>query len=150
MNKKLYRNTSNKMIGGVCSGIADYFNIDPTLVRLIALGLLFLFESHSWVIVAYIALMVVLPAKKSQRSIAEQVSSQPLDDTVEDFVGETVKVAKSPRGNDFGTFLGVGLVLFGLYYLVRMMAPDIADLNTMLLALILIIGGGYLIIKKKG
>ena len=32
--KKLYRNTENKMLAGVCSGIADYFDIAPTLVRL--------------------------------------------------------------------------------------------------------------------
>ena len=32
--KKLYRNTENKMLAGVCFGIADYFDIDPTLVRL--------------------------------------------------------------------------------------------------------------------
>ena len=32
--KKLYRNTENKMLAGVFSGIADYFDIDPTLVRL--------------------------------------------------------------------------------------------------------------------
>ena len=32
--KKLYRNAENKMLAGVCSGIADYFDIDPTLVRL--------------------------------------------------------------------------------------------------------------------
>ena len=32
--KKLYRNTENKMLAGVCSGISDYFDIDPTLVRL--------------------------------------------------------------------------------------------------------------------
>ena len=32
--KKLYCNTENKMLAGVCSGIADYFDIDPTLVRL--------------------------------------------------------------------------------------------------------------------
>ena len=32
--KKLYRNTENKLLAGVCSGIADYFDIDPTLVRL--------------------------------------------------------------------------------------------------------------------
>ena len=32
--KKLYRNTENKMLAGVCSGIAEYFGIDPTLVRL--------------------------------------------------------------------------------------------------------------------
>ena len=35
MEKKLYRNTGNKMIAGVCSGVAEYVNIDPTVVRLI-------------------------------------------------------------------------------------------------------------------
>ncbi|MBD9097922.1 MAG: PspC domain-containing protein [Ruminococcaceae bacterium] len=34
MNKKLYRSVSNRMIAGVCGGIAEYFDIDPTLVRL--------------------------------------------------------------------------------------------------------------------
>ncbi len=32
--KKLYRNTQNKMIAGVCSGVADYFSVDSTVVRL--------------------------------------------------------------------------------------------------------------------
>lgn len=32
--KKLYRSSSNEMIAGVCAGIADYFNVDPTIVRL--------------------------------------------------------------------------------------------------------------------
>ena len=35
MEKKLYRNTSNKMIAGVCSGLGEYLNIDATIVRLI-------------------------------------------------------------------------------------------------------------------
>lgn len=34
MKKRLYRNESEKMIAGVCSGIAEYFDIDPTLIRL--------------------------------------------------------------------------------------------------------------------
>lgn len=33
-NKRLYRSRKDKMICGVCGGIAKYFNIDPTLVRL--------------------------------------------------------------------------------------------------------------------
>lgn len=32
--KRLYRSNSNKMIAGVCGGIGEYFNIDPTLIRL--------------------------------------------------------------------------------------------------------------------
>jgi phage shock protein C len=34
MEKKLYRSRKNYMLGGVCGGIGEYFNIDPTLVRL--------------------------------------------------------------------------------------------------------------------
>ncbi len=40
MAKKLYRSTKDKKIAGVCAGLADYFDIDPTIVRLIALALL--------------------------------------------------------------------------------------------------------------
>lgn len=35
MEKRLYKSNSNKMIDGVCGGIAEYFGIDPTVVRLI-------------------------------------------------------------------------------------------------------------------
>ena len=34
MSKKLYKSNDNKMIDGVCGGIAEYFDIDPTMVRL--------------------------------------------------------------------------------------------------------------------
>lgn len=34
MNKILYKSNSNKMIAGVCGGVAEYFGIDPTLIRL--------------------------------------------------------------------------------------------------------------------
>ncbi len=35
MEKKLYRSTVNKKIAGVCAGVAEYANIDPTIVRVI-------------------------------------------------------------------------------------------------------------------
>lgn len=35
MEKKLHKSNQNKMIDGVCGGIAEYFGIDPTVVRLI-------------------------------------------------------------------------------------------------------------------
>ena len=35
MNRRLYRSNTNKMLCGVCGGIGEYLNIDPTLVRLI-------------------------------------------------------------------------------------------------------------------
>ena len=35
MEKRLYKSNQNKMIDGVCGGIAEYFGVDPTVVRLI-------------------------------------------------------------------------------------------------------------------
>ena len=35
MDKKLYRSNINKMLCGVCGGIAEYFNVDPTIIRLV-------------------------------------------------------------------------------------------------------------------
>ncbi len=39
--KKLYRSRNDKMIAGVCAGLADYFGIDPTIVRIIFIILVF-------------------------------------------------------------------------------------------------------------
>lgn len=57
--KRLYRSTRNKMICGVCGGIAEYFNIDPTLVRL---GVVLL-SLTSWGtgILAYFICAVIIP-----------------------------------------------------------------------------------------
>ena len=61
MDKKLYRNTSNKMIAGVCSGVAEYVNIDPTVVRLIwaLIGL------SGAGILAYLVAALIIPEKPS-------------------------------------------------------------------------------------
>ncbi len=65
MPKRLTRSASQKMIAGVCGGIANYFDIDPTLVRLaFALGSLFLALFGG--IVAYIICIVVIPEEGSQ------------------------------------------------------------------------------------
>jgi phage shock protein C len=58
--KKLYRDEYNKMIGGVCKGLADYFDIDVSIVR--ALFLLALIFKGGGVLI-YIVLMIVLPKK---------------------------------------------------------------------------------------
>jgi phage shock protein PspC (stress-responsive transcriptional regulator) len=56
--KRLTRSYTNRMIGGVCGGIAEYFNIDPTLVRL-AFVLLAFFGGPG--VVLYIILWFVIP-----------------------------------------------------------------------------------------
>ncbi|MDE6028104.1 MAG: PspC domain-containing protein [Muribaculaceae bacterium] len=57
--KRLYRDSSNGMIGGVCAGLAEYLNVDVTWVRLIAVALCFV--SLSTLALAYLILWIVLP-----------------------------------------------------------------------------------------
>ncbi|WP_069649158.1 PspC domain-containing protein [Caloranaerobacter ferrireducens] len=58
MQQKLYRSTNDKMIAGVCGGIAEYFNIDSTLVRLFWLILGFTMGIG---FLAYIICAIVIP-----------------------------------------------------------------------------------------
>jgi len=55
--KRLYRSSTNKMISGVCGGVADYINIDPTVVRL--LWVVFAFSGFG--ILAYILAAIIMP-----------------------------------------------------------------------------------------
>lgn len=57
-NKRLYKSRSNRMLCGVCGGIAEYFNIDPTLVRL---GVIALSLAAGGGLLAYIIAAVVIP-----------------------------------------------------------------------------------------
>ncbi|MGZ5439269.1 MAG: PspC domain-containing protein [Candidatus Aminicenantales bacterium] len=59
MAKKLYRSTSQKMLGGVCGGLAEYFDVDVSLVRLLFVALdfvtgiapLFFFYIIAWIVI---------------------------------------------------------------------------------------------------
>lgn len=55
--KRLYKSRNNKMICGVCAGIADYFNIDPSIVRVLWAVLALAGTG----VLAYIACAIILP-----------------------------------------------------------------------------------------
>ena len=59
MNKKLYKSNTNKMLEGVCGGIAEYFGIDPTIVRLAWVVFCALGGSG---ILAYIIATIIIPS----------------------------------------------------------------------------------------
>ena len=63
MEKKLYRSKKDKQICGVCGGLAEYFNIDTTLVRLGVLALV-LFAGGG--LLAYIIAAIVMPENPNQ------------------------------------------------------------------------------------
>ena len=64
--KKLLRNTNNKMLGGVAAGLADYFEIDVTLMRVLLVAAFF---TPIPVLIPYIVLWAVMPVKENQLTI---------------------------------------------------------------------------------
>ena len=58
--KKLYKSSTDKKLAGVCGGIAEYFNIDPTLVRL---GWVVFCALGGSGLLAYIIMAIIMPSR---------------------------------------------------------------------------------------
>lgn len=56
--KRLYRSEKNRMLAGVCGGLAEYFNVDPTIVRLITVVLCCAAGTG---VLAYLIAAVIIP-----------------------------------------------------------------------------------------
>ena len=81
IKKRLYRDGTNKVLGGVCSGLAAYFNIDVVAIRIILATLLIILSSVGWfslinighlyipstefIVLAYIILWIIIPKAKT-------------------------------------------------------------------------------------
>ena len=73
--KKLYRSTDNRWLAGVCGGLAKYFNIDPTLVRVIFVVLAFFGLGGA---IIYLLLWVLIPSEPTdeEQAIIDHVVDQ--------------------------------------------------------------------------
>jgi len=56
--RKLYRSKSNRQVAGVCGGLAEYFNLDPTLIRVLFVILAVLGGSG---VILYLAMWIIVP-----------------------------------------------------------------------------------------
>ena len=61
MNKRIYKNREAKMLCGVCAGVAEYFDLDPTLVRVCWAVLALAGSVGFW---AYVICALIFPDKK--------------------------------------------------------------------------------------
>lgn len=96
MEKRLYRSRNDRMIWGVCGGLAHYFAIDPTIVRIIFVLLLF---ANGAGILAYIVLAIVVPLEGSK-------AREPKE-TVQENVAEIKETATELGQEIRATFTGV-------------------------------------------
>jgi phage shock protein C len=61
MNKRLQRSRTEKMVGGVCGGLAEYFSVDPTIVRILWVLITLLGGAG---IILYVILWVIMPLER--------------------------------------------------------------------------------------
>lgn len=121
---RLYRSTDSKVIGGVCGGLGEYFEVDPSLVRLVAV-LLFL-ATHGFAVIAYIVGLIIIPKRPATGEIVEpaprpQYSSwtRYLPGLVLIFLGAVLLIRQHWFWFDIDQWWPALLVLVGLYLLLR-------------------------------
>lgn len=64
--KRLYRSSRDKMLGGVCSGLGEYFNVDPTLIRL---GVVIAVFGAGAGLLAYLIAWVIIPLNPEEKDL---------------------------------------------------------------------------------
>ncbi len=103
MERRLQRPPDKAMIGGVCAGIADYFSVDPTWIRLLAVLLIF---ASGFGLVAYIVAWIVIP----RGPLAVPADNAPLP-----LQAAAARDSQPSRG--VGFIPGVILILLGMVFL---------------------------------
>ena len=172
-SKTLYRSRDEQMVGGVCAGIADYFEIDPTIVRLVVV--LLVLVSNGAIIVAYIVLWAVVPEEPLESMqggrivMPEETGSAPSNRPGPDSSPPPLPPGATPPASAPGptaaplprttpppvpgrpgrgsVWLGVALIFVGVVLLVQMLVPA---LSLWQFWPVVIIVAGLLIIFRRG
>ena len=142
--KRLARSQSDVMIGGVCSGLGNYFAIDPTLVRLVFV--LLTLAGGSGVLV-YFILWIVMP-REDMPNVQTNMDSQEFSRRANQMGQEMQQIVQQPNSRAV-KFIGISLVVLGLVYLVQNLhIPWLAWFNDQLLWPVLIIAVGALLLTR--
>jgi phage shock protein C len=96
MGKRLYRSETDRMIGGVCGGLAEYFSFDPTIVRL-AFVLLSVWGGGG--VLAYLIAWVIIPTESSIDKDSNEVIKENQEE-IKETVSKTAKGFKTEVKSD--------------------------------------------------
>ena len=154
MRRRLYRSDTDRMLAGVCGGIAENLDIDATWVRLVFVLLSFLSGAG---IVAYIILWVVMPRESSAEAAGREVLEEGVAEMGErarelgDEIGEAVRSRRTPRRDRGigGRFVAGGLlILLGALFLLENFRFLSWLSFRMLWPLVLVVLGIWLLLRR--
>lgn len=149
MNKRLYRSKNNKILAGVCGGLAEYFGVDPTIIR-IAYLVISLIISPLFLggVVIYIIAAIIIPqdegsfpgnnTHKANEDFSENAPNMGADDWN--------KQVNYDAGKN-RIMLGAALVVIGALFLLKQL---ISWFNYKYIIPLIVVGVGIYIIYKGG
>ncbi|WP_324736126.1 PspC domain-containing protein [Thermococcus sp. SY098] len=149
--KRLYRSKDEKIFLGVLGGIAKYLDVDPTLVRIIYVILLFLAPVTA--ILMYFALALIMPEEPEEEisldklpEKAEKIAKE-IDETLTQAFSSK-KPAPTVKDHSNEKLLAIILIILGGVLILRKIAPFMWYLQgDVLLAVLLLLFGIYLLIR---
>jgi phage shock protein C len=128
MQRRLYRSQKNRILMGVCGGLGAYFNIDPVIVRVIAV--LLLIPGVIPAVIAYFVLALVIPLEGSTASTPRDSFKENISDVRDttSSLGEEVRTTfdnkestSSPRSTSNSNrslyILGVVIIAIGVFFI---------------------------------
>ncbi len=136
--KRLYRSRTNKMIGGVAGGLADYFNVDVILMRLLFVVIFF---AGGGGILIYIILWIIMPLQPYNH-VGSNLNYQQEPGVHNEKKSEVV------NNNNKSFIVGVSLIILGLLFLFNTMFPQFHFKQ--LWPLVLVLVGAMIILNDSG
>lgn len=148
MTDKLYRSGVDKKLGGVCGGLAEYFDIDSTLIRLVVL-LTFLVGGVG--LLVYIVAWIVIPenpgyqsgaAYRNHGNVVDEMkeSVQDIGNSAQSFAQDLKDVNPTQRKR----YVGIGLMVLGVIFLLDQWFPYFFDWGKMWPLILILIGIGII------
>jgi len=147
MENRLYRSRQDRILGGVCGGLAKYLQIDTILIRLFFI--VFSLVGGIGPIV-YLILWVLVPSEEeipNPNATSQVIDGEVMKERAETFKEEFVDVIRKPSRKS-SLYAGIALVFIGGYiFLKNLNLPWLAWLNDkLILAALIIIAGAALLI----
>lgn len=112
MRKRIYRSETDKVIGGVCGGMGDYFSIDPTWIRILFVLSIF---ANGIGLIAYIIGWIVIPAQRESTAEATVVTEEGGVNT--QTAQASAKAMTNGRKHGLGFLPGIILIVLGMIFL---------------------------------
>lgn len=139
--KKLYRSTDDRIIAGVCAGLASYFGFEPLWVRLAFVLLTFL---NGIGIVVYAVLWLLIPEAKTTSQKLEMTGTPVTLETLSETVSERVAELKtSGAGNRLGRLIALPFRIIGT--IVRVVLGLMLTVGSAIAIVALMLAGGFLL-----